>query len=149
VGQDAGVSDGARAVLRRVVVGALLVLAAGLVWWSASFKGEPESPELTDPAVERLIPARDTPSAIRQAEIGIDLAVGWDADLVINGIDIPQDEERNDEPQSQIYFRPGKGKVIESLPEGRVTVNAVIWRPIDGQTRDIGSRVVTWTFNVA
>jgi hypothetical protein len=143
------VSEETRVIVRRVVIGALLVVAAGLVWLSASYKGEPESPALSDPAVERLIPGNDTPSAIRQAEIGIDLAVGYDADLRINGIDIPDDEERRDEPQAQIYFKPGKGKAIESLPPGRVTVNAIIWRPVDGQTRDIGSRLVTWTFNVA
>lgn len=141
-GQDAD-------VLRRVVIGALLVVAAGLVWVSASFKGEPQSPMLTDSAVERLVPARDTPTAIRQAEIGIDLAVGWDADLVINGIDIPQDQERNDAPQAEIYFKPGPGKVIESLPPGLVKVTAIIWRPVDGQTRESGSRAVTWTFRVA
>lgn len=142
-------SDGSRLVLRRVVVGALLLLAAGLVALSARYKGEPPDPALTDTAVERLVPARDTPTAIRQAEIGIDLAFGYDADLVINGVDIPQDEERNDAPQAQVYFKPGPDKVIEALPPGPVEVTAIIWRPGDGQTRELGSRAVTWTFRVA
>ena len=146
-------SDGARTssggVLRRVIIGALLVLAVGLVWLSARYKGEPPDPALTDTAVERLIPARDTPTAIRQAEIGIDLAFGYDADLVINGVNIPQDEERNDVPQAQVYFQPGPGKTIEALPPGPVEVVAIIWRPGDGQTRELGSRAVTWRFRVA
>ena len=142
-------SDSTRLVLRRVVIIGLLALAAGMVWVSASYKGEPPDPVLTDSAVEQLIPARDTPTAIRQAEIGIDLAFGWDGDLVINGVVIPEDEERNDEAQSQIFFKPGPGKAIESLSPGVVTVTAIIWRPGAGQTRDIGSRPVTWSFRVA
>ena len=136
-------------MLRKLVITALLVVAGGLVWYSASVKGEPPEPSLTDSAVEQLVPARDTPTAIRQAEIGIDLAPGWDADLQINGVDVPEDEERANPPLNQVFFMPGKGKVIESLAPGQVTVTAFIWRPADGQTRDQGSRTVTWSFRVA
>lgn len=139
----------ARVVVRRLVTVLLLLLAAGMVWYSASVKGEPEAPSLADSAVENLVPARDTPSALRQAEIGIDLVSGWDADLIINGVDIPQDEERDDGPLNQVFFSPGKGKVIETLAPGLVQVTAVIWRPIDGQTHEKGSRRVSWSFHVA
>lgn len=142
-------SEAARTVVRRLVIAALLVVAGGMLWYSASVKGEPPSPSLTDSAVEQLVPARDTPTAVRQAEIGIDLVPGWDADLVINGVDIPQDEERNNPPLNQVFFKPGPGKTIEALPPGPVTVTAIIWRPIDGQTREQGSRSVTWSFRVA
>lgn len=142
-------SDAARTVVRRLVITALLVLAGGLVWYSASLKGEPAEPSLTDSAVEQLVPARDTPTAIRQAEIGIDLAPGWDADLRINGVDIPEDEERDNAPLNQVFFKPGAGQIIESLEPGPVTVTAIIWRPTAGQTREQGSRSVTWSFRVA
>lgn len=136
-------------MLRRVVIAALLLVAAGMVWYSGTIKGEPSDPGLTDSAVERLIPARDTPSALRQGEIGIDLASGYDADLRINGVDIPQDEERNVGPENQIYFMPGEGKSIESLAPGNVQVTAIIWRPTDGESRESGSRSVSWQFRVA
>jgi hypothetical protein len=142
-------SDAARTVLRRVAIAALLLLAGGMVWYSASVKGEPEAPSLTDSAVEQLIPARDTPTAIRQAEIGVDLAPGWDADLQINGVDVPEDEERENGAQDQVLFSPGKGKVIEQLAPGPVTVTAYLWRPALGQTHEKGSHTVTWTFRVA
>lgn len=142
-------SEGTRTVVRRLVVTGLLVLAGGLLWYSSTIKGEPAPPSLTDSAVELLVPARDTPTAIRQAEIGIDLATGWDADLVINGIDIPQDEERNNAPLNQVFYKPGQGKTIEELSPGAVQVTAIIWRPIDGESRDEGSRSVTWSFRVA
>jgi hypothetical protein len=142
-------SEGARTVVRRVVITALLVFAGVMVWYSGSVKGEPAAPSLTDTAVEQLVPARDTPTAIRQAEIGIDLAPGWDADLRINGVDIPQDEERNNVGLNQVFFKPDPGKVIGALAPGPVTVTAIIWRPTAGETRENGSRQVSWSFRVA
>jgi hypothetical protein len=135
-------------VVRRVVVVALLVVAFGMVWFSARYKGEPEAPSLTDAAVEQLTPAREA-TALRQSEIGVDLAPGWDADLRINGVDIPEDEERIVPGLNQVFFTPGKGKIIETLEPGDVTVTAIIWRPAQGETRDSGSRVVRWSFRVA
>jgi hypothetical protein len=142
-------SDAARTVLRRVVIAGLLLIAGGLVWYSGTVKGEPPPPSLTDTAVQQLIPARDTPSALRQADIGIDLAPGWDADLRINGIDIPEDEERRNGSQDQVLFAPGPGKVIEQLAPGLVQVTAILWQPALGQTHERGSHTVTWSFRVA
>lgn len=136
-------------LVRRTVIGMLLLASAGLLWWSASFKAKPTSPSLTDSAVEALTPENDTPNVLRQSTIGIDLKPGWDADLVINGVNIPQDEERNVEAQNQVFFTPGDGKAIEALAPGLVRVTAIIWRPIDGQTREQGSRPVRWSFNVS
>lgn len=142
-------SDQARVVLRRVVVAALLLVAVGMIWYSGTIKGEPTDPALTDSAVEHLVPARDTPAALRQAEIGIDLAPGYDADLRVNGVDIPQDEERNVGPENQVFFSPGEGKSIEQLAPGNVVVSAIIWNPTEGESRESGSRTVSWSFRVA
>ena len=135
-------------MVRRIVIVALLIVAGGMVWLSARYKGEPAQPSLTDAAVEQLVPARDA-TALRQAEIGIDLTPGWDADLRINGVDIPQDEERDVPGLNQVFFTPGKGKIIESLEPGLVEVTAIIWRPAQGETRESGSRAVRWSFHVA
>jgi hypothetical protein len=147
------VDEATRTLIRRAFFGVLLVTAAGLLWWSASFKAKPTSPSLTDAAVEALTPENDTPNVLRQSTIGIDLKSGWDADLIVtvNGtsVDIPQDEERNIEAQNQVFFTPGDGKAIEQLGPGLVQVTAIIWRPIDGQTREQGSRAVRWSFHVS
>ena len=136
-------------LLRRTVIGVLLLAAGGLVWWSASFKAKPTSPSLTDAAVQALTPENDAPNVLRQSTIGIDLKPGWDADLIINGVDIPQDEERNVEALNQVFFTPGEGKAIGQLRAGLVQVTAIIWRPIEGQTREHGSRSVRWSFHVS
>jgi hypothetical protein len=143
------VTEESSTLVRRAIIGVLLLAAGGLVWWSASFKAKPTSPSLTDAAVEALTPENDTPNVLRQSTIGIDLKPGWDADLIINGVDIPQDEERNVEAQNQVFFTPGEGKAIDALAPGLVQVTAVIWRPIDGQTREQGSRSVRWSFHVS
>jgi hypothetical protein len=135
-------------VLRRVVIVALLVVAVGLIALSGRYKGEPTEPSLIDAAAEQLVP-NDGATALRQSEIGIDLAPGWDADLRINGVDVPEDEERRVEGLNQVFFTPGEGQIIEQLAPGRVDVTAIIWRPAEGETRDRGSRTVRWTFQVA
>ena len=146
-------TEASSTLVRRAVIGVLLLVAGGLLWWSASFKAKPTSPSLTDSAVEALIPENDTPNVLRQSTIGIDLKPGWDADLVVTtrgqSVDIPQDEERDVDAQNQVFFTPGNGKAIEELGPGLVQVTAIIWRPIDGQTREQGSRSVRWTFHVS
>ena len=143
-----GVSDSPwRLVARRVVITLLLLLAAFLLWYSGIRKAEPEDPTLVDSAIEQLVPDRGA-TAVRQAEIGIDLAPGWTGVLIINGKEIPEDQLRRVDPLNQVFFRPAEGREIEALPPGRVVVTAVIWRPVDGETREQG-RSRSWEFRVA
>jgi hypothetical protein len=135
-------------VTRKVAVGALLVVAAGLVWWAGTMRGEPVEPRLVDAAVEHLVPADGSPNVVRQARIGIDLAPGWTGVLRINGLEVPEDQLDRNEPLNQVFFTPGEGKEIEHLQAGPVVVQALIWRSGFGETRD-DARLVTWQFRVA
>lgn len=132
---------------RRVVIGLLLLAALG-AFWAAGIHGttDPE-PVLSQGAVEAFIPAPNSPAVLRQAEIGVDLATGWTGELVINGIPIPDDQLRRNDPLNQLFFSPGEGREIERLEAGRVTVVARIWRPVEGETR-ADAREVSWSFNV-
>jgi hypothetical protein len=134
-------------VLRRVVLGLLLVVAVGMFWAAGRNGNADPEPLLTESAVEQLIPADGSPSVLRQAEIGIDLEPGWTAELSVNGVHIPDDQLRRNDPLAQVFFTPGPGKEIEQLRSGTVVVVANIWRPVDGETRDDGRQVV-WRFNV-
>ena len=84
---------------------------------------------------------------LRQAEIGIDLKPGWTGDLAVNGVPIPEDQVRRNDPLNQVFFTPGPGKEIEQFNSGTVIVVASIWRPVDGETRD-DARQVVWRFKV-
>lgn len=135
-------------VRRRIVIALALALAMGLIAYAGTRGAEVEDPALIDAAVEALIPAADSPSVVRQAEIGIDLAPGWTGVLSINGVEIPEDQLRRNEPLNQFFFRPEPGAEIEALAPGPVVVTATIWRPGMGETRDDG-RSITWQFRVA
>jgi len=134
-------------VVRRIVIGVLFLVALGLFVFAGS-KGAEEVPAASlSSAVQFLIPGDGSPSVLRQAEIGIDLEPGWVAVLQINGVEIPEDQYRRVDPENQVYFTPGEGREIEQLPPGRVTVTALAWRPVDGETR-AQARPITWSFNV-
>lgn len=133
--------------MRRVVLGLLLIVAVGMFWLAGRNGNADPEPVISESAVEQLIPADGSPSVLRQAEIGIDLKDGWTGELSVNGVFIPEDQLRRNEPLAQIFFTPGPGKEIEQFRSGTVVVVASIWRPIDGETREDGRQVV-WRFKV-
>ncbi|MBW8827291.1 MAG: hypothetical protein JF603_13220 [Acidobacteria bacterium] len=136
--------------MRRIVIRLLLLVALAILVYGGTRKADaPLDASRLDPAVEALVPVQDSAANIRQAEIGIDLAPGWTGDLRINGHDIPEDQLRRNEPLNQFFFQPGRGKEIGSLPPGNVTVTAIIWQPLAGQSRTSGSHSITWSFTVA
>jgi hypothetical protein len=133
--------------MRRVVLGLLLVVAVGMFWLAGRNGNADPEPLVTESAVEQLIPADGSPSVLRQAEIGIDLKDGWTGELSVNGVFIPEDQLRRNEPLAQVFFTPGPGKEIEQYRTGTVVVVASIWRPIDGESRE-DARQVVWRFTV-
>lgn len=96
--------------------------------------------------VERVFP-RDGDQVLRQTEIGIDLAPGHEATLVVNGLPIPDDELRREAAQNQVFFLPGEGTSIEELPAGRTCVTAVVWRSANGPGVD--DEQFQWCFEAA
>jgi hypothetical protein len=95
--------------------------------------------------VDALIPAANT-QVPQQSSVGIDLAVGWDGVLQINGVEIPEDELVVTPQTGLIMFTPGDGKTVEQFETGRNCVTAVIWRIQDG--RGTADRQVPWCFEV-
>ncbi len=94
--------------------------------------------------VERLVPSEGD-SVIRQAELGIDLAPGYEGTLVVNGVEIPADELRVVPEQNQVFFTPGDGKVVEQLNAGPNCVLAVVWRSAVGRGGG-GDQSFSWCF---
>lgn len=81
--------------------------------------------------VEQIIPRRGA-EALQQAEIGIDLAPGYEAGLILNGTSVPTDELRLVPEQNQVFFAPAPGRSFESLPSGQNCVTAIVWKSADG-----------------
>lgn len=97
-----------------------------------------------DSFVEQLIPGRDT-QLLQQGTVGIDLAAGWEARLVIDGVAVPEDELNVVDSLNLTEFTPGPDKVMDALPVGTVCATATVWKASTGPE---DSRQVTWCFEV-
>ena len=125
-------SDGHfRLLIVAMVVAACVALYAGV---RATDTGE------TDPitvsgrpdVVERLVPGAGD-EVIRQAELGIDLAPGYEGALLLNGLEIPTEELRLVPEQNQVFFTPAEGKVVARLNAGPNCAEAIVWKASAGR----------------
>ena len=133
---------------RLAVVAAITVAIAALVLGVQATSTDGEDTVLVNgrpDVVEHLTP-RNGAESLRQSEIGIDLAGGYEASLALNGTEIPADELRLVPEQNQVWFAPGEGKVFRSLPSGSACATATIWRSADGP--GVNDTTVTWCFDV-
>ncbi len=142
-----------RPVIRRSVVAVLLAAAAGLIVVIANgaVTGN-DSVSSTRPAsIDRLIPSSGA-QVLRQAQVGVDLAVGYDAYLIVNGVEIrntateedPDGLNRSLTPDGYtITYAPGPGKRVEALLTELNEVTAMVWRQADGPS---SASPTYWTF---
>lgn len=113
----------------------------------------PDATSLSSPDyVERLIPASGS-EVLSQATVGIDLAEGYDAFLVLNGqrIDNPATTRNPDglvkvEAQGTVEYDPAPGKRVERLESPRQCVDAWVWRKVDGPE---SAQQLNWCFKVS
>jgi hypothetical protein len=133
----------------KVAVAAAVAVAAGALYLAVSRTStdpdEPVNVSARPDVVERLIPFNGA-EILRQQELGIDLAPGYEGTLVINGTEIPAEEQRLVPEQNQVYFTPGDGKVIEELPGGTTCVVAIAWKSSNG--RGPADEQFRWCFEV-
>lgn len=112
----------------------------------------PDSVSLSNPeSVERLIPASGA-EVLSQSTVGIDLADGYDAYLVINGQRITNLATRDNldglikDGLGRVEYDPAPGKRVEQLDSPRQCVDAWIYRSIDGPE---SATQLNWCFDVS
>lgn len=110
------------------------VMASGL----GSGGGSPESQVIVE-----LQPEEES-NVLRQSRLGIVLIPGWDADLRVNGVDIPRDQLNRNLDLGEIMFQPGEGRAVEALPPGNNCISATYWQLATGPEQ---SFVRSWCFN--
>jgi hypothetical protein len=129
-----------------VLVGLGLAVAAGLMALAIA-RTNTDDPTVeaisTRPDIEQLIPRKGAQTQ-RQSEIGIDLAPGYEAALIVDGTTIPDDQLRRVPAQNELFFIPGDGKVIDELEAGQVCVTAIIWKSAVG--RGVSDQPFQWCF---
>lgn len=137
-------SDGRHRLLVGVlVVGACAALYAGV---RATDTGEDDvAVSGGRDVVEHLVPGNGD-DVIRQAELGIDLAPGFEGAITLNGVPIPEEELRIVAEQNQVFFTPGEGKAVERLQAGANCALATVWRSSEGRGT-ANDRSFTWCFN--
>lgn len=105
-------------------------------------------------AIEVLYPRCNT-QAFSQAQVGVDLAPGYTAELVLNGVPIPPDQVANRAAQNAVdtkiapdlfLFAPGSGKAVEELKPGINTVT-VFYRKLS--ENESTTKTFEWSFNAS
>jgi hypothetical protein len=144
-----------------LVASLVIALGAALIVWGFqhAFTGTDSS---RPSAIETLSPPENAIQVLSQDGIIVDLQYGYEAELRIDGIDIPvtrlnavetKPGQQVDLPPTAVFdpanavlsFQPVKGAVIESLSEGLHTARVLYWKTAEG--RD-SARTYTWSFNV-
>ena len=129
----------------RFVVGGLVLAAvvAAVVGFLVTDTDQPDQASQSD-IVERFVP-KPNDEVVRQFELGVDLAPGYDGTLTVNGVEIPVEEQRRVPEQNEVYFTPGDGKAVEQLNAGPNCVAATVWKAADGPGT-ANDQTFTWCF---
>ncbi len=139
-------------------------LGAAIAFLVVTLQKSPESASrpgaVTDPAVVRSVPEPGA-HVLRQTSVGVELLPGYDGELTIDGVSIPEDQldgaiapgnpsydpELGIRPNNRnhVFFTPGPDKAIDRYRTGEVHVTARFWNIADGRS---ASRTVSWAFFV-
>jgi hypothetical protein len=110
-------SPRANRTLRRVIVGAVVLVAAGC-FVVAGLVADTDSAgqvAVSGDVVERLIPAEDF-AVLQQNPVGIDLAPGWGVRAItVNGVSVPESEWDVTAELGLYQVIPTDGNVLERL----------------------------------
>lgn len=133
---------------RILVVVAMAVAVGALVLGlqATNTDGEPTVLVNGRPGVVEHVYPRNGAEVLRQVEIGIDLAGGYEGALALNGTPIPTDELRLVPEQNQVFFAPGEGRTFRTLPSGTSCVTATVWKSSEG--RSANDLTYQWCFDV-
>ncbi len=168
-GSDAPVERPKRRVDRGLLI-ASLVIAVGLILvvfaMTTALTGNDgiDRPE----AIESIQPVENAVQVLQQERVVVDLLPGYEARLVIDGIELPttvigqSDVDPFEQPapgqqvdlpttavfdpgNAVISFQPVEGALIESFSEGIHEARVIYWRIEDGPEQALSYR---WEFNV-
>ena len=115
-----------RSRLRPLIISVLLAIAiAGIVYAFSSSPRPRERQQATTTAIVRVTP----PSGdldLRQATVGVTLAAGYTGNLLVDGIQVPEDELHREPALYQITLQPRPGGQF-NLGPGRHCASVTYW----------------------
>lgn len=135
-----------RDVLRRVVWILLIIGALAGIFFTgkAATTGLDATSDALPEHVDRLIPASGA-QVLRQSQVGIDVADGYDGYLIVNGVEVRSEEDGliRELGTGLILLQPGPGKAVEILNEGRNCIVAMVWNKLENRS---SAAPVSWCF---
>jgi len=126
---------------RLIVIGGLAVAAALLAIAIIVYIGNPRTTDLPV-AIQAVSPEPGT-NVLLQNAVVVDLAVGYTAEIDINGVPIPATEINEAAALNQLRFQPGEGKALSRLFADQNCVRATYWLIAQGPE---SSQTFTWCF---
>ncbi|MEZ5350658.1 MAG: hypothetical protein R2714_15885 [Microthrixaceae bacterium] len=134
----------------RNAIASVLVLVAivGLVFTvRLAVTGDDNTSDALPDSVDRLIPDSGD-EVLAQSSVGVDLAVGFDAYLIVNGTEIRTEADglTKDLGLGLVTFQPGNGKPVDTLLPEKNCVIAMVWPQTEGED---SAEPVSWCFNAA
>lgn len=130
---------------RRLIVVAMLALAAAVFATAVViYQSSPGGPSL--PAAIQSVSPQVGTNVLSQTDVTVDLAVGYTAELEINGIVIPENELFRVEALNQLSYQPRDGKVVPKLLPDRNCVRVFYWLISQG---DRDRQNYTWCFDAS
>jgi hypothetical protein len=131
-----------KAIITVLILGALVgIFFTGMYAVTGSDSTSSNLPDFVD----RLIPVSGA-EVPRQSAVGIDVAEGYDAYLIVNGEELrtPQDGLIKDLGTGLVQFQPAPGFAIESLLSGQNCIVAYVWNQVEEEST---ASPVSWCFN--
>lgn len=130
---------------RRLIVIGLLALAAALLAIAiAVYRGNPSSTDLPV-AIQSVLPVPGS-NVLSQTDVTVDLAVGYTADLEINGVPIPEEQLFRVEALNQLSYEPREGKIVPRLLPDQNCVRVFYWLIAQGPD---DRATYTWCFDAS
>ncbi len=123
----------------------MLALAAALFTVAVVvYQGNPRSTDLPV-AIQAVAPEAGS-NVLSQTDVSVDLAVGYTAELEINGIVIPEEQLFRIEALNQLSYEPREGKIVPKLLPDQNCVRVFYW--LIAQGRDTTTSY-TWCFDAS
>lgn len=128
-----------------------MIVLAGLVAASAVFAtaiivyaGNSGGTDL--PVAIQSVAPEPGDNVLSQADIVVDLAVGYTAELEVNGFAIPEEQLFRVEGLNQVTFKPGPNQILERLRADQNCVQVRYWLIAAGSD---DSNLYTWCFEAS
>ena len=166
---DAAAAPSTRRRIDKGLLAACFVIAAGIAliaWGMTSAITGDDGVDRPD-AIEELSPVETAQQVFQQEQIVVDLQFGYEAVLVVDGIELPTERigefsgdltpetagQQVSTPPTAVFdpgnaiisFRPTDGAPIESFSEGRHEAQVIFWKVDEGRE---SARSYRWTFEV-